>query len=202
MGKLTVGVFRADANWFVRLAAASICLQKGYRIVINSPDKVCWQCCFRNRWGWGKETIIRTCRAASLAEGDNNVNHDDSQASDSESGSERCQSSGSEAEHSGSFGSDTENCSPSDNGVEDTSSSDNPGAGTGNAPMVPLADLDDIGGQRGPSSSDSYFIRRRNRPLREIWDDDASSSGETVLASSSDEEGNASLSRMSQIFIA
>lgn len=68
MGTLTVRVFGADSNWLARMAAASICLQKGFRIVINPPREVCWHCCCRKKVGWTADTITRTCRAAHLAQ--------------------------------------------------------------------------------------------------------------------------------------
>jgi hypothetical protein len=57
LGKLNVAVFRAYNNWVARLAAACISLQKGFRIVINPVEKVCWDCCCRKRWGWTKRTL-------------------------------------------------------------------------------------------------------------------------------------------------
>ncbi|EUC27895.1 hypothetical protein COCCADRAFT_66825, partial [Bipolaris zeicola 26-R-13] len=44
LGKLRVAVVRAHDNWLARLAAACICQQKGFRIVINPSKDVCWQC--------------------------------------------------------------------------------------------------------------------------------------------------------------
>jgi hypothetical protein len=64
LGKLNVAVFRAYDNWIARLAAACICVQKGFRIVINPAEKVCWGCCCRKKWGWSKETMSRSRYAA------------------------------------------------------------------------------------------------------------------------------------------
>jgi hypothetical protein len=64
LGKLNVAVFRAYDNWIARLAAACISMQKGFRIVINPADKVCWGCCCRRKWGWTKGTLSLSRRAA------------------------------------------------------------------------------------------------------------------------------------------
>ncbi|KAI0384433.1 hypothetical protein F5Y04DRAFT_229443 [Hypomontagnella monticulosa] len=37
------GIIRADGNWQARLAAASICLAKGYKVILK-PQKTCWGC--------------------------------------------------------------------------------------------------------------------------------------------------------------
>lgn len=64
LGKDYVGVVRAHDNWLGRLAAASVCLQKGFRLVILPPSTVCWHCLCRNNWHWQKETVRRTMKAA------------------------------------------------------------------------------------------------------------------------------------------
>lgn len=71
LGELNIAVFRAYDNWVARLAAACISLQKGFRIVINPVDKVCWGCCCRKRWDWTPE-ILRNSRHAAL----DNCDHD------------------------------------------------------------------------------------------------------------------------------
>ncbi|KAI2634829.1 hypothetical protein GGS26DRAFT_581613 [Hypomontagnella submonticulosa] len=37
------GIIRANGNWQARLAAASICLAKGYKVILK-PEKTCWGC--------------------------------------------------------------------------------------------------------------------------------------------------------------
>jgi hypothetical protein len=69
LGRQSVAVFRAHDNWFARLAAASMCLQKGFRIVINPTNDVCWHCSCRKRWGWNHSTILESCRASRPGEG-------------------------------------------------------------------------------------------------------------------------------------
>jgi hypothetical protein len=94
LGKLNVAVFRAHDNWIARLAAACISLQRGFRIVINPVDKVCWSCCCRKKWGWSRETLVLSRHAA--------LNHFDSEDLDNDDGDDSAE----ESSSSGS-GSDT-----------------------------------------------------------------------------------------------
>ncbi|KAH7354748.1 hypothetical protein BKA65DRAFT_496920 [Rhexocercosporidium sp. MPI-PUGE-AT-0058] len=52
IGVTNVGVVRAHNNWLGRLAAACVGLQKGHRIVILPPGKICWQCICQRSWDW------------------------------------------------------------------------------------------------------------------------------------------------------
>jgi hypothetical protein len=98
LGKLHVAVFRAHDKWIARLAAACISLQKGFRIVINPGNKVCWGCCCRKRWGWSKEVLSLSRHAAydqnHQSDGSNN---DDCDAEAEESSSDSSHSSDSDS---------------------------------------------------------------------------------------------------------
>jgi hypothetical protein len=63
LGRLSVVVFRGYGNWLAKLAAACICIQRGYRIVINPSKQICWQCCCRKKWGWAATTLVQTSNA-------------------------------------------------------------------------------------------------------------------------------------------
>jgi len=63
LGKNKVGTFRAYENWLARLAAACVCLQKGFRIVIQPPSNVCWHCSCRKKWGWSSKTLLSSNKA-------------------------------------------------------------------------------------------------------------------------------------------
>ncbi|KAH8632269.1 hypothetical protein IG631_13952 [Alternaria alternata] len=84
LGKLNVAVFRAHDNWIARLAAACVSLQRGFRIVINPADKVCWGCCCRKKWGWSAETLSLS-RHAALSHFDSD-DLDDNDCDDSDEG--------------------------------------------------------------------------------------------------------------------
>lgn len=64
LGRLNVGIFRAHDNWLARLAAACICLQKGYRTVINPTKATCWRCSCGKSWGWSPATVMKSDQAA------------------------------------------------------------------------------------------------------------------------------------------
>lgn len=64
LGRLNVGVFRAHDNWLARLAAACVCLQKGYRTVINLTKATCLHCSCRKSWGWSRDTVMVSDQAA------------------------------------------------------------------------------------------------------------------------------------------
>ncbi|CAN9352434.1 unnamed protein product [Alternaria alternata] len=102
LGKLNVAVFRAHDNWIARLAAACISLQRGFRIVINPVDKVCWGCCCRKKWGWSAETLSLSRHAAL-----NHLDSEDLDDNDCEDSDEGDSSDSSKSDTSGSPHSET-----------------------------------------------------------------------------------------------
>ena len=73
-----VGVVKAYQNWLARLATACFCLQRGFRLVILPLKEPCWACCCRKRWGWERETILKTVESAScVGDADNQADEND-----------------------------------------------------------------------------------------------------------------------------
>jgi hypothetical protein len=68
LGKNHVGVIRAHDNWLARLAAACVCLQRDFRIVLNPTQEVCWHCCCRKKWGWSRDTVLKSAKARCCTE--------------------------------------------------------------------------------------------------------------------------------------
>ncbi|KAI1408068.1 hypothetical protein F5Y13DRAFT_205057 [Hypoxylon sp. FL1857] len=58
------GIIRANGNWQARLAAASICIAKGYRVILK-PEGTCWGCL--------SKASLDDTTVASIVEGTNGV---------------------------------------------------------------------------------------------------------------------------------
>ncbi|KAI1140856.1 hypothetical protein F5Y05DRAFT_410705 [Hypoxylon sp. FL0543] len=58
------GIIRANGNWQARLAAASICIAKGYKVILK-PEGTCWGCL--------SKASIGDITVASIVEGTNDV---------------------------------------------------------------------------------------------------------------------------------
>ncbi|CAN9389827.1 unnamed protein product [Alternaria alternata] len=179
LGKLNVAVFRAHDNWIARLAAACISLQRGFRIVINPVDKVCWGCCCRKKWGWSAETLSLSRHAA--------LNHLDSEDLDDND----CEDSD-EGDSSDSSESDTSGSPRSDSSKSDTSGS--PHSETLTESDTSLSNLPDL--ETGSMELSSY-TGLVQEALRKMVTDPGYESDDTVF----NVEGETQLHHMPQVFI-